>query len=281
MEQAPPTPTLEIQQTGVSNLLQVVLRFSKLLIWGTCWGRGFRFASIGGVLQGRAKTKQQTSQPDKEQRTIQREESSRVLDLFAGSGSVVQYSIVQYSIVQYSIVQYSIVQYSILQYSIVQYSIAQYSIVQYSIVQYSIVQYSIVQYSIVQYSIVQYSMISIVQCSLVRYSILQYSRVHCLILYYVIGGPRGALAGRRLRHLRGLFRFINVIRVYGQYQFLLYSHTYTRLSSMKHVSAHTQFILRTPHRSAPRPSGPTARSILAIFYPFSQFCEIDVSLASL
>ena len=41
MEQQRPTTTPEIQQTGVSNRRQFNL--SKLVIWGSSWGRGFRF----------------------------------------------------------------------------------------------------------------------------------------------------------------------------------------------------------------------------------------------
>ena len=43
MEQEPPTPTPEML-TGVSSMINgVTLHLSKLVVWGSRWGRGFRF----------------------------------------------------------------------------------------------------------------------------------------------------------------------------------------------------------------------------------------------
>ena len=53
MEQEPPTPIPFFWQIGVDTINKLVLHVSKLVIWGSSWGRGFRFHWLEVPVRGR------------------------------------------------------------------------------------------------------------------------------------------------------------------------------------------------------------------------------------
>ena len=46
MEKEPPTPTKHIQRIVVSNLVELILHSSKLVIRGSSWGSGVPISSV-------------------------------------------------------------------------------------------------------------------------------------------------------------------------------------------------------------------------------------------